>query len=170
MAQSLQFRSLPPDEDGLTLTTPATAWLYSPWRVIAKRVPNDIHIMGFTFEAGFVLSADDATNEQIFEVGIGNVDNPTTVIQYPHSWIADTRVGFYPTAPNNFFLPEPYTIKESSTVCVRMARGISTSVTYNHVKLFYQSNTVVNSPSSVFSFNNYMFAHGSGGVVGDSIR
>jgi hypothetical protein len=167
MANTDIYRALPNNEVGLTLTTPATAWAYSPWKVVVRRIPRNINIIGLTYEANFLLSADDATNEQIFEIGIGNPSTAVTKLQLPTSWRADTRVGFYLTQAYNLFLPEPYTILEASTICVRVARGIAAAVTYNGIKILYQSNTALLNVSSNLNMNNYLFTHGlnSGGEV-----
>lgn len=167
MAGTLTFRAIPTIENGLTLTTPAIAWQYSDWKVVGKKIPAAINIVGIAFEANFVLSADDAVNEQLFEIGFGRPDNAVVKLQFPHSWRADTRVGFYPTKAFNVFLPEPYVMPALSTFCIRVARGIATAVTYNGIKVLYQSDKELVSPNSKMNMNNYQFVHGTsiGGEV-----
>jgi len=161
MSNTAIVRSIPDTFSGISLTTPAAAWGFSPWKVLAKNIPNDVAVTGLTFETAFVFSAVDTTQEQLFEIGIGRPDNAVTKIQIPHSSRSDNATGFYRTEAHKCFLPEPYVFPAGSTICVRVARGIATAVTYNGVKALVQSNKhIVNANAPLM--NNYLFVHGSG--------
>lgn len=166
MPNTKTVRAQPEQFNGLSLTTPATAWGYSPWMVLIKSAPETLYITGLTFETAFVFSATDTTQEQLFEIGLGRPDNAVTKIQIPHSSRSDTAVGFYMTQSYKTFLPEPFEVPAGSTVCVRVARGIATAVTYNGIKLILQSNKHIPHPNTL-SLNNYMFVHG--GLSGSEV-
>jgi hypothetical protein len=168
MSNQLQLRAIPNTASGLNITSSAVAWQFSPWKLLIKNVPNDIYVTGITFEMNFVLAADDTTYEHLFEIGVGPFHEPVTKIQIPHSVRRDTNVSMYMSIPYNCFLPEPYYIPAGSTVSIRLARATATAVSYNGIKMFYQSNQTHINPGEL-TMNNYLFAHGSGSF-GETIR
>ena len=66
----------------------------------------------------------------------------------------------------NLFLPEPYLVPELSTICIRVARDKATAVSYNGVKVLYQSDRPLEERDELV-MNNYLFSHGAsdGGEV-----
>ena len=174
MSITTQIRSIPFNENGLTFTTPATAWLFSPWKVIWDYVPEDAALIGISFETNFVFSAADTTQEHLFEIGFGEVGNPTTKVQIPHSCRSDTAVGFYLTRAYAAFLPEPLIIPHSTTVSIRVARSIATAVTYAGVKLLVQSNKPsegIEGQGSKMVINSFMQPSVSGNLsTGERMR
>lgn len=167
MANTHIFRSLPTNEVGATITgNSSTSWGESQWRVVAKRIPTDIYLAGITWQYTYVGAAD-STFQYVLEVGIGNPDNATVILQYPNSHRNDTAVGYY-LQQDSLFLPETITIKEGSTICVRYRSQITAGNPTMTMKLLYQSNTEINNANANrVGFNNYLFVHGvgSGGEV-----
>lgn len=167
MPNTLIFRSLPNNENGVNVGSVIASWVPTRWYVMARCIPRDIYIMGLKFDVGYVGSAD-STWEYLFEIGFGRPDNAVAKVQIPYSHRNDTAVSYY-LDTHSFFLPEPLLAPEATTICVRLSSPIVAGQITHKVKLFYQSDIALVNPSSQLNINNYAFVHGSGNG-GECIR
>lgn len=169
MPNTLQFRSLPVNSDGVSLGSVPSSWGYSKWVILATMIPVDIYIVALTFDVGYVGAAD-STWEALFEIGFGKVSNPTTKAQIPYSFRNDTAVGYYMNT-NTIFFPEPILAPALTTICVRHASPITAGQSTQKVKLLYQSNSQLVDTYDGISLNNYQSVSvGNGMSCGEKIR
>jgi hypothetical protein len=157
MPNTLRVIAIPELQNGKTMFSVTSTWGYSAWANIVKNIPNDVYIMGITFDLGYVGSADTAW-QSLFEIGKGPLHNPTTIAQIPYSFRSDTAVGYWLDVQRVFF-PEPILVSAGNALHCRVSSSIVASQILHKVKLILQSEkSIVSSPVSM---NNYLFAHGS---------
>lgn len=152
------IRSYPERLAGISLTTPASAWGYSPYVRIVDEVNKDIKLFGFSFQVTNIPAAD-ATHDILFEIALGNQGYEVLKVQVPYSNRADTVVGYYMIRQLNIFLPEPIDILRAKRISMRAADSLSSSIVYSAVKILYSSSIPLVPQHDV---NNFKFSSGRG--------
>jgi hypothetical protein len=163
MSTTLKLLSYPTTENGVSLTTTATAWAYSDWKPLAKVITQDIYIISLRFQFTLVMTAD-TTYEQLYEIGINQGSGIVTKLQLPISVRNDTAVGFYMT-PDVIFLPEPYYVVAGASIYVRVATSVASAKTIDGIKLQYQAANPNKSELYQGVGNNYQFVEVGNGMM-----
>lgn len=142
---TLQLRSLPESEGGVSLTTSNVAWQFSEWKQLGQFTRSDLYIYGLLWQVTKIAAAD-TPYQVLFEIGLGVVGREVTKIQIPHSFRNDTAVGYY-FDQLSVFLPEPFFVPQYSTISVRVAYNDNSSTTFDGVKLKYMGTEAMVPPS-----------------------
>lgn len=143
---TLQIRSLPSSETGVTVATSATTWRFGAWKQLGQFTLEDIYVYGLQWQETLELSGD-STHEVLFEIGVGMVGREVTKIQIPYSSRSDTSFTAYYLPPIGcVFLPEPVLIPQYSTISVRATAGSGIKI-FNGIKLRYMGTRALVPPS-----------------------
>lgn len=170
MSTTLNLYSIPNQSNGLSLLMGTNvAWRYSQWKVVAPFTNADMSIVGVVAQSQFIGGGADLNHENIYEIGIGEVGNPTLIVQLSRIFRGDTAVGFPMEA--YMWLPEPRFIPKGSTLSMRFACGQGGQYTSDGVRILVMSDRYPISTEETVRFENYKGVSAASGMsVSEKVR